>query len=201
MSPNASWLITQAVHIGLYGFFYRTAGGEGGRGNGRDVDGDNDGFDIRPLASLFLLAYALLCSLVATRVIGGTVAASAVTAGGGSAPINGGGGSGGGSDGSGRNDLLIQAISSYEVTAAQASDAEVAPAAPAAADTRPHGEPPPLKPDGGEERRATPVAVVADAASAAAGEEAELARQQSLRRGLKAYMRLTVGMMVRCGCV
>ncbi|CAN0438029.1 unnamed protein product, partial [Ectocarpus sp. 8 AP-2014] len=217
-----SWLVTQGVHIGLYGFFYRTAGGQGGRGGGGEED---DVVDVRLAASLFLLAYALLCSALATRVIGGTVAASAVAVGGG----GGGGGGGltrsnsGGSTGS-RSDLVIRAISSYGVTAAQASDAAAAASAEAAGEVEASSTPSggggrntsyregggdgaDVGPsnstkvgDGGGERGAAPLAAAAAAAAAEAEvEEAaggEDARRDSLRRGLKAYMRLTVGMMV-----
>lgn len=207
-----SWLITQAVHIGLYGFFYRTAGGQGGRGSGTRGDGD-DVVDIRPIASFFLLAYALLCSLVATRIIGGTVAASALAVDGNAAIDDGVDDSCG--DGSTRNDLVIQAISSYEVTAAGATDAEAGTGPPARTGSPPPeaetpgaassassrgagfshpGRGPPLKPDGGGEAYGS-----ASLAAATLVEEAGPARQESLRRGLKAYMRLTVGMMVG-GC-
>ncbi|CAM9310585.1 unnamed protein product [Ectocarpus sp. 6 AP-2014] len=217
-----SWLVTQGVHIGLYGFFYRTAGGQGGRGGGGGGEED-DVVDVRLAASLFLLAYALLCSALATRVIGGTVAASAVVVGGG------GGGmtrsNSGGSTGS-RSDLVIRAISSYGVTAAQASDAAAAASADAAGEVEASSTPScgggrntsyregggdgaDVGPsnstkvgDGGGERGAAPLAAAAAAAAAEAEAEVEEAaggedaRRDSLRRGLKAYMRLTVGMMV-----
>ncbi|CAM9602299.1 unnamed protein product [Ectocarpus sp. 13 AM-2016] len=214
-----SWLVTQGVHIGLYGFFYRTAGGQGGRGGGGEED---DVVDVRLAASLFLLAYALLCSALATRVIGGTVAASAVAVGpgGGDAGGTGGGGgvltrinSGGSTDS--RSDLVIRAISSYGVTAAQASDAAAAASAEAAGDVEALSSTPSCGGgcntsylegggDGGDvgpsnstkfgdvggERGAAPLAA---GVAAAGGADA---RRDSLRRGLKAYMRLTVGMMV-----
>lgn len=202
------------MHIGLYGFFYRTAGGQGGRGSESKGDGD-DVVDIRPIASFFLLAYALLCSLVATRVIGGTVAASAIAADCNAANDGAAAGSG---DGSTRSDLVIQAISSYEVTAAGATDAEAAagpaatagPAAAAAETPRTTlsatsrgagfshpGREPSLKPDGGGAGHGpASLAAAALVAQATAADEAGQARQESLRRGLKAYMRLTVGMMV-----
>ncbi|CAM9430369.1 unnamed protein product [Ectocarpus sp. 4 AP-2014] len=216
-----SWLVTQGVHIGLYGFFYRTAGGQGGRGGGGEED---DVVDVRLAASLFLLVYALLCSALATRVIGGTVAASAVAVGGGGGGGNAGGTGGGGSltrSNSGgstdsRSDLVIRAISSYGVTAAQASDAAAAASADAAGEVEAFSSSPccggerntsyregggdgaDVGPsnstkfgDDGGEREAAPLAAAAEAA--AGGEDA---RRDSLRRGLKAYMRLTVGMMV-----
>ncbi|CAN0475409.1 unnamed protein product [Ectocarpus sp. 12 AP-2014] len=213
-----SWLVTQGVHIGLYGFFYRTAGGQGGRGGGGGEE--DDVVDVRLAASLFLLAYALLCSALATRVIGGTVAASAVAVGGGGRNAGGTGGGGsltrsnsGGSTDS-RSDLVIRAISSYGVTAAQASDAAAAASAEAAGDVEALSSTPSCgggrntsyREGGGDgadvdssnstkfgdvggERGAEPL----EAAAAAGGEDA---RRDSLRRGLKAYMRLTVGMMV-----
>lgn len=65
--------MTQAVHIGLYGFFYRTS--ERAVKGGSAENGEEN---VRLAASLFLLAYALLCSLVAAWVIGGTVGAAVV---------------------------------------------------------------------------------------------------------------------------
>ncbi|CAN0181439.1 unnamed protein product, partial [Hapterophycus canaliculatus] len=244
-----SWLITQGVHIGLYGFFYRswTGGGQGGGRVSRDGDGDDNVVDVRLAASLFLLAYALLCSMLATKAIGGTVAASAVAGGGsgedaeenggeGGDPVDGaegehrssgGGGSGGGGSFHG-SDLVLRVISSYEMNAAQASDAAASAPARRGVFSAPGGggsgristRRESLLPehdgdsddgdDGGNSNRCeegngggggelgatplTPVALVAAAAVAAAA--AGQARQESLRRGLKAYMRLTVAMMV-----
>lgn len=245
-----SWLITQGVHIGLYGFFYRTAGGQGGRGSGGGGGEDEDDvIDIRLAASFFFLTYALLCSILATRVIGGTVAASTVaidgaaataaTGGDGSSSLSVDGSSG---DGGTRNDLVIQAISSYEVTAAQASDATAAteqnsPAPYRGAGFHPldreafpnrgedvdkggalladndgenqanpgrrrrrrrHGEDDNDDEEEEEEERRGAVSLAGKelVAGALAAARATRARRESLRRGLKAYMRLTVAMMV-----
>ncbi|CAM9496889.1 unnamed protein product [Scytosiphon promiscuus] len=245
-----SWLITQGVHIGLYGFFYRswTGGGQGGGRMSGDGDGDDDVVDVRLAASLFLLAYALLCSMLATKAIGGTVAASAVTgSGGGGGPdgieagslgVDPGDGNYDGGGNVNSSDLVFRVISSYEINAAQASDA-AAEAPPAAPPRGGRGAPVPGRGGGGggsgrsSTRRNTPgserdgvgvegddssgenrdeegeggggdvgepgaapltpgALVAAAVAAAAAGQ----ARQESLRRGLKAYMRLTVAMMV-----
>lgn len=75
-SRRGSWLATQAVHIGLYGFFYRTSIRAGNSQEGRAAEDVE--VNVRLAASLFLLAYALLCSIVAARSIGGTVVAAVV---------------------------------------------------------------------------------------------------------------------------
>ena len=245
----ASWLVTQAVHIALYGFFYRTRA-ENGQGGGRGSD--NEEVDVRLAASLFLLAYAVLCSMLAARVIGGTVAAATVA--GGAAP--GAGGTGGahlpddfGADGDNRrSDLVLRAVEAGgPFTAALSSDvvrpsprenrlrgvldrsradggehggAASGGAAPLGSGSTPL--PPSTKEDedekdgdgrrwGGSRRvsrrdgrseergdghgaACSATASVVAAAVAAAG--ASRARRDSLRRGIKAYMRLTVGMMV-----
>lgn len=108
-----SWLVTQAVHIALYGFFYRTsaqaaAGGQSGTGSNEDEE-----VNVRLAASLFLLVYALLCSTLATRLLGGTVAAEVVHGGGGGLPASG-----------DRSDLVIRAVEAGgPFTAGMASDA------------------------------------------------------------------------------
>ncbi|CAM9239356.1 unnamed protein product [Choristocarpus tenellus] len=64
-----SWLITQTVHIGLYGFFYRSS-----YRSPPFTQGGEDGDDVIHLSSsLLLLPYAFLCTLVATRFFTGTV--------------------------------------------------------------------------------------------------------------------------------
>ncbi|CAM9283908.1 unnamed protein product [Pylaiella littoralis] len=228
-----SWLITQGVHIGLYGFFYRTAGGQGGRGSGGGGGDEDNVVDIRLAASFFFFTYAVLCSIFATRVIGGTVAASTVAVNGTATGGGGGGGSnsslsvdGGSGDGGTRNELLIQAISSYEISAAQVSDATAtatatAPEQASPAPYRGVGYHPPaqevllksgedgdrggaLLADGdnrgsgnGEEgRNAASLAGMKLVAEALAAAQATRVRREYLRRGLKAYMRLTVAMMV-----
>ncbi|CAM9856072.1 unnamed protein product [Discosporangium mesarthrocarpum] len=63
-----SWLITQTVHIALYGFFYRSSP------RGRSEQGHDDHSEvIRLSSSLLILAYAFLCSFVAAHLLTGTV--------------------------------------------------------------------------------------------------------------------------------
>ncbi|CAM9568750.1 unnamed protein product, partial [Sphacelaria rigidula] len=232
-----SWLVTQAVHIGLYGFFYRTSAANGpqngsGKGDGQEVD-------IHLAASLFFLVYALLCTAVASCVLGGTVA-EAVAAG----EVNAHGGDHGGGvvrtetgEGAGSirgsSDHLLRAVEAGgPFTAALASDVEPSGRRGRESNTssrdlsqlaltsmrgasstslRPRtsvngggdaddavaGE----IPVGSEERRdkedvlaSFPIAeedALVEAVAAAAR-----ARGQSLRRGVKTYLRLTAGMMV-----
>lgn len=84
-----SWLVTQSVHIALYGFFYRTSmratNVQGGRPS------EDDQVNVRLAASLFILVYAFLCTIVASCLLGGTVAAAVVAD---NAGANGGSGTG-----------------------------------------------------------------------------------------------------------
>lgn len=93
---RCSWLVTQAVHIGLYGFFYRTSAANGPQ-NGRGKR-DRHEVDVRLAASLFFLVYALVCTVVASRVLGGTVGAAVAA---GEIHAEGGGQGGGHGHGSG----------------------------------------------------------------------------------------------------
>lgn len=233
---RSSWIVTQAVHIALYGFFYRTsvAGGQGG------IDKRGGEIDVRFAASLFLLAYAMLLSAVAARVIGGTVPASAIVD-----QHNVGVGDdfsgwtqGGGIEGVDGSDLVIRTVeaggpfraslASDRITSSprgrQQHDQEL-PKRKGDVDALP------------EEAGATQSATDRDSCTAAVDAEAGLssvcvdgetgdrasqreplqetmatvfsaaseaveagqARRESLRRGLRAYMKITVGMMVGWG--
>lgn len=228
------------MHIALYGFFYRTRAenGQGGRG------AENEEVDVRLAASLFLLAYAVLCSMVAARVIGGTVAAATVAGG---VPDDIIGGRAGGD--SRQSDLVLRAVEAGgPFTAALSSDAARSSSPPPLRGERPRTDgdrhsggggvagrraapassggstlSPPSENEEEEERggddflsrkeccrngvsgeeggdresRGAPSLVTASLmAAAVAAVGASRARQDSVRRGIKAYMRLTVGMMV-----
>lgn len=253
-SCRSSWLVTQAVHIALYGFFYRTsvAGGQGGTGKrGGEVD-------VRFAASLFLLVYAMLLSAVAARVIGGTVAASAVVNQHNGSVYRIGGGDvggdisgwtqGGGIEGVNGSDLLIRTVeaggpfraslASDLMTSSPRSsrqrgqelpkrkgDVDALPeqagatntsATPSAAERDPRTATVDAKAglysgcddgetgegtfgDGASQREALPETMATVFSAAAEAVEAGHARRESLRRGLRAYMRITVGMMVGWG--
>ncbi|CAM9944335.1 unnamed protein product [Laminaria digitata] len=216
-----SWLVTQAVHIALYGFFYRTRA-ENGQGGGSE----NEEVDVRLAASLFLLAYAVLCSMLAARVIGGTVAAATVAGATATGGTTAGGGAhddvtGGGAESDSRqSDLVLRAVEAGgPFTAALSSDAARSSSSPRGDRSRGarsraggdgHGSGGAASrravpagaegstPDGEGDGRGGGASVMAAALGAAGGggAGASRARRNSLRRGIKAYMRLTVGMMV-----
>lgn len=170
--------------------------------------------DVRLAASLFLLVYALLCSTVAARLIGGTVAAATV-----------GTGAGGHSDGGGtgtvngdRSDFVLRAVEAGgPFTAALASDV-VPPSTHGVGKHKeslehedksaPRARRNHLAPDedgsstgllldeGGRGRLPSMPAATALLEVVVGTANAGRARRESVRRGLKAYMRLTVGMMV-----
>ena len=235
------------MHIALYGFFYRTsvAGGQGGRGK------RNEEVDIRLAASLFLFVYAMLCSAVAARVIGGPVDATAVVDNRGGS-IHGIGDDNGGDWAQGgaardveRSDLVIRAVGAgAPFRAALASDL-VIPSAPIG---RQHDQELPkrelyleglVEGTGGTDDTATQRSESGDtkARSSLKGDEGDTsgahggggaahldnppqtpletpatsfadearvmevgrARRESLQRGIKAYVRITVGMIVGWG--